>query len=214
VVERNWDLVCDSFTDVKKRTRLLLGQGESAQPKEISRHREGGPTQCLLSQVFEELHPGQTDIPRPCGPSWEHPVWFETYRIDCLFVRESRDCPKENKSFCAKKYPTVWELDWAFEVENDPNECVFTLRTLLDVRSEHRVGIFFYSQPQDIKLNELSQAFRDQCWCHLRHPMESWSTLGALFMPDKASGSAQDFASQIRLFVWKPTNKEFVREGC
>jgi hypothetical protein len=174
----------------------------------FSQHQDdkGRGKACLLSQLFSELS-GDEDSIGDDDPAGQYPVWFETYRMDCMFVR---DWPKIVSN--AERYPEHWVISWCIEVENEFSEFAHTLRTLLDLRCLNRLGIFFRDEP--VEATDLTALFQGH-WEDFRrdYTREERSidpaNLRVIVMPEKEHLVRDAFIKKLREYLWIDTAGHF-----
>ena len=197
VIRQNGSLLHALLNAGAGRTHAFLGSRKSlAVPPVFSRLGEYDLQPCILTQVYQRLHNCSLQDIRGKG---EPLVFFEAFRLDCTYLAGPR-------TFDAKKFPVSWENDWVIEVENDWPEAAMTLRSLLDVVTRHRLGIFFKNSPN---IDELSKDFRKSWETFIsQYPFATGFDLQVIVFPESYS-SFDEYAKSSRSCVWDSETHSF-----
>ncbi len=210
-----------------RRTNFFLGsRGNKKKAWEgdiepLIKYEENNDDQnlCVLSRLHKKLYNylyDPTNKNENCFYN-EATVYYENLHFDCTFMNEYKK--KSEKPGCKyeTKYPTIWSYDWIIEVENEFEEFTFTMRSLLDVVCNSRMGIFFNDSISDEgKKNSVWEEMniRFKCaWEEFTKQFPAFDkfdfSLYALLFPNSFV-DMKTFLEQAMLFQWDENCKTFI----
>ncbi len=202
-----------------KRTNLFLGvRGRSRAwetgERKFTRFKEDDKKECLLKQLHSKLYhtieknppEGFFFLSEDEDENKKDLVMFEYMSYDCAYFPCYR-LKRQNK-----KFPIAWSYDWIIEVENEFDEFAFTLRGLLDINCNNRMGIFFCD---NIDLNEIKDEFKI-VWNIYKNDhryrnaiVDTNLSLHALIFPDTFR-NIDDYLKDVKLIKWDKNNSDFI----
>ncbi|MBX9791687.1 MAG: hypothetical protein K2Y37_22420 [Pirellulales bacterium] len=206
------------------RTHAFLSQRRAAvRKRRFSKYGETWDGErypsCLLMQLYAKCYPQSAatveakvgglagdKLDKELRGSWPDVLWFEGFKIDCVFLRE----PKQGMCEFAPTLPRRWVVDWVIEVENKFYEFCMTMRGMLDIASRARLGIFFKDNVKDGPRGGFSDEHFKHCvW----DPYQEYSLfkddpkLYVLFLPTKFT-TIEQYHAGADLYEWN--GNEFV----